>query len=766
MAVVKNLMVRCGADFSGLTKATKRAQVSMGAMQKSAAVLKGAMRSLGLVVGAAAMIGFGKSCVKAASDLAEVQNVVDVTFGSMSSQINQFARNAIESFGMSEKSAKQYTGTMGAMLKSMGLSTSAAAGMSIKIAGLAGDLASFYNLSSDDAFAKIRSGISGETEPLKQLGINMSVANMQAYALSQGMKKSYATMTQAEQATLRYNYLMNATADAQGDFARTSGSWANQTRVLSERFNQLKTSLGQGLIQALTPALQMLNRVMASLVSLAKTFSTVTAAIFGKQTAAVSANADATTSAADAQSALADGVTAAGKAAKASVAGFDDLNVLQKDSGSGGGGAETAEHMDVTSPNSEIGADAAVSPKLLAAIETIKGAFRTLKENVIAPIFAPLKEYALPMLTEFAGQVWQTMQVAFGEIGKLFVTVYETGIKPFAGLLFGIWDSLWQTISAVWDAHGQPIFDGIREAFRSVAKIWTSVWENFLKPIWENFMETVDWLWTNHLQPFIAKFLDFVGVLIEAALDIYNGVIAPVITWLVDVLGPVFATVFNGILNVVGSIVAGIIDVIGGIIETLTGVIQFIGGVFKSDWDQAWEGIKKIFKGVWDTFYGIVKVPINLIIDGINTAAKAIVSAFCGVVNAIVGVVNSMITMALAPFNLLIDAANKIPGVDIPKLEFAIPSMPNLAAKIPNIPKLATGGIVTSSTLANIGEAGKEAVLPLENNTGWMDALADRIGGNIVIQASGGAGLMKYLNLELAKDSARRGKNLIVGGAY
>lgn len=764
MAVVKNLMVRCGADFSGLTKATKRAQVSMGAMQKSAAVLKGAMRSLGLAVGAAAMIGFGKSCVKAASDLAEVQNVVDVTFGSMSSQINQFASNAIESFGMSEKAAKQYTGTMGAMLKSMGLSTSAAAGMSIKIAGLSGDLASFYNLSSDDAFAKIRSGISGETEPLKQLGINMSVANMQAYALSQGINKSYASMTQAEQATLRYNYLMNATADAQGDFARTSGSWANQTRILAERFNQLKASLGQGLIQALTPVVQMLNRVMASLVSLANTFNTVTAAIFGKQTAVVKANTDATESAADAQGALADGVTAAGKAAKASVAGFDDLNVLQKDAGSGD--AAATELTDVTLPNSEVGAGAVVSPKLLAAIETIKGAFRVLKENVLAPIFAPLKEYALPMLTEFAEQVWQTMQVAFVEIGKLFVTVYETGIKPFAGLLIGIWDSLWQTISAFWDAHGQPIFDGIREAFRSVAKIWTSVWENFLKPIWENFMETVDWLWTNHLQPFIAKFLDFVGVLIEAALDIYNGVIAPVIKWLVDVLGPVFATVFNGILNVVGTIVAGIIDVIGGIIETLTGVIQFISGVFKSDWDQAWEGIKKIFQGVWDAFYGIVKVPINLIIDGINTAAKAIVSAFCGVVNAIVGVVNSMITMALAPFNLLIDAANKIPGVNVPKLEFAIPSMPNLAAKIPNIPKLATGGIVTSSTLANIGEAGKEAVLPLENNTGWMDALADRIGGNIVINASGEAGLIKYLNLQLAKDSARRGKNLIVGGAY
>lgn len=768
MAVVKNLMVRCGADFSGLTKATKKAQTSMSAMQKSASALKSAMGAIGIALSAAAIVGFGKSCVEAASDLQEVQNVVDVTFGSMSDQINTFASNAIESFGLSEKSAKQYTGTMGSMLKSMGLSTSAAAGMSVEIAGLAGDLASFYNLSADDAFAKIRSGISGETEPLKQLGINMSVANLSAYALSQGIGKAYSSMTQAEQATLRYNYLMSTTADAQGDFARTSGSWANQTRILSERFNQLKTALGQGLIQALTPVLSVLNTLMAKLVALANTFNSVTAAIFGKQTAAASANADATTDAADAQESLADGVTSASKAAKAAVAGFDDLNVLQTGGDSGStatDGLLATEQLGTAGLTGEIGADATVSPNLMSAIDTVKAAFQALKENVIAPIFAPLKEYALPMLKEFADQVWQTLQVVADEVATLFMSIYDGGIKPFCDLLLKIWEGIWQTLSEFWGKHGQPIFDGIRGAFQSVADIWTSIWENFLKPVWENFMDTIDWLWTNHLQPFIEKFLNFVGVLIEAALDIYNGVIAPVVNWLVDILGPVFASVFNGILDVVGTIVAGIIDVIGGIIEVLTGVIQFVGGVFKGDWEQAWEGIKTIFKGVWDTFYGIVRVPINLIIDGINTAAKCIVSAFSGVVNAVVGVINGMIATALIPFNLLIDAANKVPGVDVPKLEFSIPSLPNLSASVPDIPKLATGGIATSSTLANIGEAGKEAVLPLENNTGWMDMLADKIGAtNVVINAKEKAGMMRYISFEVEKAQRQRGTSLVNGG--
>lgn len=139
------------------------------------------------------------------------------------------------------------------MLKSMGLTTDSVLDMSTKITELAGDLASFYNLDVDDAFTKIRSGMSGETEPLKQLGINMSVANLEAYALSKGITTSYQKMSQSNQALLRYNYLLSVTADAQGDFSRTSDSWANQVKILQLNFDSLKASVGQLLITALTP---------------------------------------------------------------------------------------------------------------------------------------------------------------------------------------------------------------------------------------------------------------------------------------------------------------------------------------------------------------------------------------------------------------------------------------------------------------------------------------------------------------------------------
>ena len=195
------------------------------------------------------IIEFGKAAVGVASDLNEVQNVVDTTFGTEGAiKVNEWARNAAEAFGESELQAKQFTSTLGAMFKSMGVGQADMEEMSMSLAGLAGDMASFYNLDPAEAFEKLRSGISGETEPLKQLGINMSVANLEAFALSEGITTAYDSMTQAEQATLRYQYIMSATADAQGDFADTSDSLANQQRILQLEIQTLAAEIGQDLM--------------------------------------------------------------------------------------------------------------------------------------------------------------------------------------------------------------------------------------------------------------------------------------------------------------------------------------------------------------------------------------------------------------------------------------------------------------------------------------------------------------------------------------
>ena len=232
-------------------------------------------KAIGLVMIARKALDTIKTGIDYASDLAEVQNVVDVTFGSATEAINSWSKECLAAYGMNEVSAKRYAGTIGAMLKSSGLAGDAIVDMSKDMVGLAGDMASFYNLDLETAFEKIRSGISGETEPLKQLGINMSVANLEAYALSQGITTAYNEMSQAEQVMLRYNYLMSTTADAQGDFARTQDSYANQTRLLSESWLEFTGIMAEQLLPVLTTIVSWLNNIVAFLTENADMVSAV-----------------------------------------------------------------------------------------------------------------------------------------------------------------------------------------------------------------------------------------------------------------------------------------------------------------------------------------------------------------------------------------------------------------------------------------------------------------------------------------------------------
>lgn len=248
---------------------SKQAKESSSSMSKLGNIVKGVF--IGNLASSAVeklgdkLLEAGKDGIKLASDLTEVQNVVDVSFGKNATKINDWASKANNAFGLSELSAKQYTGTLGAMMKSSGIAGDKVVTMSEKLTGLAGDFSSFYNLSQEDAFEKIRSGISGETEPLKQLGINMSVANLQAYALSKGIKTSYEKMDQASQTALRYGYLMHVSKDAQGDFQRTSGSFANQIRLLQTNFEQLSAKVMSNALPALNKVAQTANKFLGSI---------------------------------------------------------------------------------------------------------------------------------------------------------------------------------------------------------------------------------------------------------------------------------------------------------------------------------------------------------------------------------------------------------------------------------------------------------------------------------------------------------------------
>lgn len=230
-------------------------------------ILKG-MAVSGLAVATAvtvAISGLAKEGIELASDLAEVQNVVSTTFGESENIINDFAQSALNNFGITELNAKNFTGTMGAMFKSMNVGEKDMVNMSTNLAALAGDMGSFYNLDSTDAFEKLRSGISGETEPLKELGINMSVDNLSEFAKAQGETTKFSDMDQAQQAMIRYGFIMEATADAQGDFLRTSDGYANQQRLFSENIKQLSGRVMQGVLPAFASVFKVLNTFMAEM---------------------------------------------------------------------------------------------------------------------------------------------------------------------------------------------------------------------------------------------------------------------------------------------------------------------------------------------------------------------------------------------------------------------------------------------------------------------------------------------------------------------
>jgi hypothetical protein len=348
--IVGQIALELGVDTAAFTRQLR----SLGKTTNSAtnSILGSFGKIGGAVAGAlsvGAIVNFSKACIELGSDLAEVQNVVDVTFGSMSGAVSEWAKNAMTSYGMSEKVAKEYMGQFGAMSKAFGNTEKMAYDQATALTGLAGDVASFYNMSTDEAFTKLKAVYTGETEALKSLGVVMTQTALDEYALQQGIGKTTKQMSEQEKVALRLSFVTDRLSSASGDFARTADGWANQTRVLTLRFDALKATIGQGLINALLPALQLLNDLVAKLQVFADAFYNLTVKVFGDAGGAGSA-------AAAASAALATNTENAAKSAaayKKQLAGFDNLNVIGSSSGGGstdGGGAGSG-YTDVALPS-------------------------------------------------------------------------------------------------------------------------------------------------------------------------------------------------------------------------------------------------------------------------------------------------------------------------------------------------------------------------------------------------------------------------------
>lgn len=684
---------------------------------------KGLGKILGVTFGAAAFGAFAKQCIEIGSNVTEVQNVVDVTFGAMSDRINQFAVDAATGFGLSELAAKQYTGTMGAMLKSMGLSTDAAADMSIEIAKLAGDVASFYNLETDEAFAKIRSGISGETEPLKQLGINMSVANMEAYALSQGITKSYNAMNQADQALLRYNYLLSVTKDAQGDFARTSNSWANQIKILKLQWQSFMSTLGQVFIQFLTPVLQGLNRLLAWINAVTKSFANMIASLTGKKaqasTTTVSDGLSSASGAASDATGKTNGLTnSLNKAAKAarSLLGFDELNLLstpaekEDDSGLGSGlgagagaGTETVTEPVGEEQSKDLGFLGSVLEKLSQiSLDNLTASFDRFKAS----------------LSKFGSKIWQGLKWGIDNILiPLTKWTIELALPAFLDLLSAGLDVVTASIEALsplgqwlWDTFLQPMANFAGDAIIWVLQTVTDLLNNFSSWIGENqgLIETLVILFGSF---FAATQLVYGGLnLIHTIAMAWN-----LVCELATIATTAFSAAMTFLTTPVGLVVLGITALIAAVI------------LLVRHWDEVktaavncWNWIQKTWKGACDW---VKKTVIDPLWDNFKAFYNWLIGGFEGFVNGAIRGVNGIID-ALNSISFTIPSWVPVIGGNTWSLN--LPRMSEIA-----LPRLAKGGLIDQPTLAMVGESGKEAVMPLENNTGWIDQLADRVAARL-----------------------------------
>lgn len=716
MAVDGYLNFNTKVDTKGFNRGTKN--VANGLQG-----LKGALASVGKAAAAAfsvaKLVQFGKQAVELASDIQEVQNVVDVAFGEeMKGKMEAFADTAIETYGISKLTAKQTGSTYMAMASGMGLAKDSASDMAVALTGLSADMASFYNVEQDVAATALKSVFTGETETLKQFGIVMTEANLQAFALSHGISKDINKMSQAEKVTLRYNYVMSQTALAQGDFARTSDSWANQTRMLSEKWKEFSSIVGKALMNTLLPAVRALNSLMSQLIQFAERAYQSLAKVFGWETQSsetASGTAEAIAASVKNQDDLTEATKKTAKTAKDNLQSFDKINKFSDDNDTSSSASAKPNagaynisgkvDVDTKEANKKLNSFAQkvkdVFSKVQAYIKkNFSGIFKNfwsgLKEkgeelgNIFSGIFADLKELAeplkryfegdfttslqtafqtisnivlglfdtfntvfsgiweavypmiekfvtvgLPVISQFATQAWQTLDTAFTDVKELFDMLWKDAAEPVLTFISNLWCDLVDTIAEAWNTRGKPIFDGIREAFNKTKDALVNIWYNILKPVFDKVMETLTYLWEEHIQPLVAEILDLVGTFTTAATDIYNKFILPIVNWFVEVLGPPLTKIINGLIETVKNLLGNVVDFAKGIIEHLKGIINFIAGVFTGDWGRAWKGIKQIFSGMWTSLESILKVPINAIIGAVNYMIDSIEYAINGMINAI-----------------------------------------------------------------------------------------------------------------------------------
>jgi phage-related protein len=578
MAADGSIIIDTRLDTSGIDNGVSRIKQSFDG-------LGSAVKKIGILIGSAFAVGklvqFSRECIALGSDLAEVQNVVDVTFTTMSDKVNEFAKNAMTSAGLSETMAKQYVGTFGAMSKSFGFSEAQAYDMSTALTQLTGDVASFYNISQDLAYIKLKSVFTGETETLKDLGVVMTQSALDQYALANGYGKTTSAMTEQEKVALRLKFVQDQLSAASGDFVRTSDSWANQVRVMQLQLQSLKATIGQGLINVFTPVIRVINILLGKLATLANAFKSFTELITGKKssgsTGASGAGLTGTDAVADTVDAYGD---AADNAEKLADANKDNATATKKAE------KETKNYLSVLDEISKVSSTSDGSTSTPSTSGSSGGTGSSLPSAVGNVDYGSLAEgeTALDKISESAQKLadllkklWKPFQDAWKKEGKNTIDAAQFAFSSLGTLA----KSVGKSIVEVWtNGTGTTMLEtmlriaqNVLKTIGNIAKGFADAWNknNVGTQIIQNiadalvvvmqFVEkiaedTATWAANLDFYPLLesisnltatfAPILEAIGNVLEG---IYNNIVLPMLTWAIETGLP---TVINLVSNLLG----------------------------------------------------------------------------------------------------------------------------------------------------------------------------------------------------------------------
>ena len=720
--------------------------------------LTSAFKKLGGVIAGAfvvkKLVDFGREAVALASDLQEVQNVVDTAFGDMSYMAEEFAKTAVEKFGMSELTAKQFTSTYMAMGKGIGMVSKEAAKMAIETAGRAGDIASFYNMQLSEADTMLKSIWTGETETLKRIGVVMTETNLKAFALSKGITKNLNAMAQAEKVQLRYAFVMDQTRLAMGDFAKTSDSWANQTRILTEQWKKLLGILGSGIMQAVTPAIKALNALMAKLIEFANLFSSVIGKVFGKKKETKmqmtpKMDTKGIESATDAENDLAKATKKAGKEIKNNTAAFDELNVLAQDSakegigagkdalaGAGGGfdfseiEAETQKAEDEMSgfekklrkllePLKEINFNP-LDDSLARLRESLKPFGQKIGEglewfylNVLVPLSKWYIENVLPRFLEIFAGALDVLRLAIDKIKPLALFLFEAVLKPLAE---------WQ---------GKNFIDNLNIA-NGVLMVFAGILEGDVKKGFDGFMQIIESAYNILRRVFVA----FLGEEVVRSVENFAKKTAEIIAdWWTNSVSPWFTK------------------------EVWLALFVNVNTAFTEIWNQIQLKSTQVYTAItslWGKASGFFK---KSVIDPTKNAFK-------DGINFMIGLAEGFVNRFIDGINKIIDAINSI-SFDMPKTLGGGHIGFSLARVAPvSIPRLATGAVIppNGEFMAMLGdqkhgknlEAPEELIRQIVKEETASSEITINFGGSM-------SQLVRLLKPHIEKENVRKGKCLVKG---